>query len=450
MHQTHRAPLLIVLVFIVGAIAGSPVAETADRNPVPDEKAIEASIGSARKLFAALYASRDPEKNRELIDTLLKNGRESPAGSADQFALLQEASRLAFRVADTVTAFKAVDALAQSYEVSGVRLKLELLEQISSRAPLPQLQRSHQALEFVADALAEGDDRLAQDALGLAQRSAKLARATGLARFLVAEEKWLAEMKQAGADLKTAVETLSTAPDDTTATDVAGNYYALLVGDWGKGLPYLARGANAGLQAAAMAELTNVDTYPEMEQLADLWLDTGKGLKGRARLNTITHAATWLQRAQSLAKGLDRTRLERRQDEALRDGLVAIEGRRGEIITADVHAGHSGPNGSTANSFLLSSPYPVALKKTRIVCAISMDNKPGWTTDGQIEVSFDGEEWKPIGTWNAGIARKAARSGHQISFTAAPQNPVVSEIHVRFRLSKGHTLYISQVLWIHG
>lgn len=449
MHPTHRAPLLIVLVFVIGSVAGSRIGLSAERNAVPDEKDIATAISTARELWAPLFASRDPEKARELIDTLLKNGRESPAGSAGQFALLREASRVAFRIGDTETSYRAIDELAKSYEVSGVRMKLELLEQVSSRAPLAQIERSRQALEFSADALAEGDDSLAREALKLAQRSAKLARATALTRFLVEEEKQLAEMRQAADDLTVALNTLSTNPDNAPAHEVAGKYYALLNDNWSKGLPHLAKGTSEGSRTAAVTELQGVETSVRMEQLSDQWLRIGKGLKGRARLNTVAHALMWLQRAQAQAKGLDRTRLERRLEEAGREGLETIRGRRGEIITGDVHNGNAGPTGSSGTGYLLSSPYPVELKRTGIVCGISMDDKPGWTTDGQIEISFDGADWKPVAAWNATIARKAARSGHLISFAAAPQNPAVSTIHVRFRLTKGHSLYISQVVWVH-
>jgi hypothetical protein len=437
---------LILAVIISAALP--TVAKSADRQPLPDAKVVDAAIKEVRQLFATEYASRDAQKTRKLIETLLVSAHKAAAGSPDQFACLQEAARLAFRSSDSGTAFQAIDELGKVFEVSPIRLKLELLDQISSRVALVQIGRAHQALELVTAAVSGGEHALALRGIELAQRSAKLARATGLSRFLVIEQKWLEENKRALAALGVAAGKLTTMPDDSAANQVAGHYNALLLGDWAKGLAFLAKGNNASQKAAAASELKSVKTAAEQEQLGDQWLVIASQLDGRAKSNVVDHAVGWLERAKAKTEGLEQRRLEKKIEAAVGQ-REAIRGRRREVIAADTHRGVASPNGSTATSFTLNSPYPVELKRTRLVCGISMDDKPGWTTDGDIEVSLDGVKWKLVGKWNSTLARKSSQTGHQISFSVAPVSPIVSRIQVRFRLSKGHSLYISQVLWVH-
>lgn len=74
----------------------TPRMALAQQKGVPDADAVDSSIQHVRELFADDYASRDPQKRSELVEKLLAAGRESQPGSADQYALLTEASRLAF------------------------------------------------------------------------------------------------------------------------------------------------------------------------------------------------------------------------------------------------------------------------------------------------------------------------------------------------------------------
>lgn len=436
------------LLFVVAATASG-----ADRVPVPDEAAVEASLKTAKQLFVADYTSRDPARFQALIGKLLENARQSSAGSADQYALFNEAARLSVTTASDITsAFETIDELARTFEVSPVRLKLDLLEQVPGRDLVSRVVCSHHAIALANSAAGDSQPELVEESLEVASRMAKLARATGLTRFIVMEEKRHDGLVRMQAEVEAAQKALAEFADPTKSQTV-GEYLALHLNDWERGLPHLARGDDAVITAAAKRELsmTSSGTTPQaadMEQLSDDWLKIAAKFDGVASANVADHGTGWLRRAFAAAKGLERTRLERKLEESSQAGPDPVRGRRGEIIAADIHRGNASPNGSKDIVYSLNSPYPVELRKSTLVCGISMDDKPGWTTDGQIEVSFGDGEWKPVANWNAGLVR-AARRGHQISFAAAPQNPTVSSLQVRFRLSKGHSLYISQVYWMH-
>src|SRR5262249_42569303 len=103
--------------------------------------------------------------------------------------------------------------------------------------------------------------------------------------------------------------------DDAEANAEVGRYYALLKGNWKKGLPLLLKGKDEALQALAKKDLANPKASKAQVAVGDAWWDLADKEQDPAKLNLQRRAAHWYETALPDLAGLNKVRVEKRLQE---------------------------------------------------------------------------------------------------------------------------------------
>jgi len=90
---------------------------------------------------------------------------------------------------------------------------------------------------------------------------------------------------------------LKKTPDDAQANEAVGRYYSLVQGDWVRGLPRLAKAADARLKQVAQTDLAHPQEAAKQAALADGWWEVAGNEKGPARGQFRRRAAHWYKLA---------------------------------------------------------------------------------------------------------------------------------------------------------
>jgi hypothetical protein len=269
---------------------------------VPDEAALKRALASIRETYKDDYRAAD---KTALAKKLLQKADDSKSDATARFALLREAKKIAAEAFQGELAFKAIDALAGDYDVRRCEMKAEVLEQAAKKPRLTPDQRTaiaNAALEVVDEAIAEDDFETARQVGKQAIQMARLSKDRELAQEILTKNKEVDAAAKAGAEAKVAMAALQGDPDDAAANSILGKYLCLTKGDWEKGLPILARGGNAPLNALAARDLKGAATAEEQVKLGDAWW----AVHGRQR------AAYWYEKAMPALKRLERDRVQNR------------------------------------------------------------------------------------------------------------------------------------------
>ena len=114
--------------------------------------------------------------------------------------------------------------------------------------------------------------------------------------------------------MKEALATIGKTPDDPEASLRAGKFFCFIVGNWQRGLPLLAAGANADLRITAKLDASAPVDPKERLKLADQWWKLGQVLTGVAQNNVMQRAAHWYGKSMEGAtlRGLARKKAESR------------------------------------------------------------------------------------------------------------------------------------------
>jgi hypothetical protein len=107
--------------------------------------------------------------------------------------------------------------------------------------------------------------------------------------------------------------TLERSPNDPAANLAAGRHFCLVAHDWERGIPYLAKGSDAALKAAATRELAGASTADAAVGVGDGWWDLAALQSDRAaRAEMLAHAADVYSGAIDRLSGLRKTQIEKR------------------------------------------------------------------------------------------------------------------------------------------
>jgi hypothetical protein len=344
--RPDRLPLAGALTLFIGWAAALAAQPPAGKLPVPDAPAQARAEALVKRILGEEYAlaAKDAAARGKLVRLLWEQGKETRDDDALRFVLLREARDLAARCADAPAALLILGDLARDFAVDEPALKVEALLLARSAATTPEANRTlaRIALGVLGDLLdADAPDlaaRLAEAVEGAAGKSgderlwAEARRRAGEARLLAKEL----------ARVRGAVERLKVAPKDPQASLEVGKYYALVRGDWGRGLPLLALGADAGLRDAAKRDLSRPADPAAQAELAEVWRRLAQG-PPRARAEVLLRAASWYQQASLDLEGAERERVEGRLKELTEmlpagfrvPGLYAfarrLDGHRGNV-----------------------------------------------------------------------------------------------------------------------
>ena len=136
------------------------------RMPVPSSAEVESSLKQIRSYYRTDIAGAKTAESRHVLALQLLNkaGQEKKGGSpAVAFALCRLARDIAVQGADGMTAFQAVDALAEKFEVEAATMKADVLADLAKKARMPAQHASlaDQSAELMEEAAEAGNFPLA-------------------------------------------------------------------------------------------------------------------------------------------------------------------------------------------------------------------------------------------------------------------------------------------------
>jgi hypothetical protein len=168
----------------------------------------------------------------------------------------------------------------------------------------------------LADEAVEQDDYVAAGRfLAIAEKAARKAKTLALITKVQSRQKAVADAEKRFSELKLSLDTLKKKPEDPEANLAVGKFYCLVKNEWGKGLPFLARGQDAKLKAAADLELAKPEDGPKLLELANAWWEVANAEKTAAKRQYQMHTYRWYEKAlPTVPPGLERTRVEKRID----------------------------------------------------------------------------------------------------------------------------------------
>ena len=277
---------------------------TSDRLAVPDDETQEKVRATVREVYRDQYKVAD---KYALVRRLLKTAEETNDDAATRYVLLQEAVNVAAEAGDAGAAFRTIDVLAGAYDVSALTMKAEIFEKLARRTKTVEQKTflAEMAINIIDDAIGAEDFDAAKKVTRQAGQLARACKAKELLPTLAAKHRDVELAATAFADAKDARKALGEKPDDPTANTAIGKYLCLVRGDWGKGLPYLAKGRNEKIALLAERDMEGANTTERQVALGDAWWDVCKG-----------RAVYWYEMAAPLLSGLQKTAIEKKLVEA--------------------------------------------------------------------------------------------------------------------------------------
>jgi hypothetical protein len=286
---------------------------------VPDDDAVAKATKLIKQTFAQDYAAATTLPLRAtLARRLLKEAVDTRDETPERYALLCEARDLAAKSADAPTACRAIELLSQTYGVAAGEMTVTALSNASRVAlTLP----SQEALAH--NAIAAADQALARDEYDTAARLASLAEAAAAKTQKIVlltdaqdKRKEITWASQEYARAKSAMDLLTTQPDDADAKAAAGRFKCLVKNDWEHGLPLLLEGNDAQFKALAERDQAAITAGAAVQcEIADQWWTLGDQYLQRARLACRARAAHWYKLASPKLTGLPKTLAEKRLEE---------------------------------------------------------------------------------------------------------------------------------------
>jgi SWI/SNF-related matrix-associated actin-dependent regulator 1 of chromatin subfamily A len=288
----------------------------AARRPVPAKPEQAAVRKLMREVFTAQLADRSAAARRKLAEALLTQAAKSPDAPVDQFVLWAAAIEAGAEAGDLPAALTAGERMAAAFEVDSLALQAEIALKVAPPADAPASAAANvrAGLALVA--------RLtdAENYAAAAKVCAALPRLAGGNAALRAEvqgrQRDVAAARAAAERVARQLEKLKAAPDDPAANLDVGRYYCLKRSDWSRGLPLLARGADAKLKAIAGRELAGAKDADARAALGDAWWDLAQAAAAADKQPMRVRAAAWYAEAAPGLKGLARTKVEQRLAEA--------------------------------------------------------------------------------------------------------------------------------------
>lgn len=286
-----------------------------ERLPVPPESAQQEAEKTIREVFKEDFAQKNPAALFKFGQLLLEQARQTPDDPSSKYVLLREAANVAARSGNPRTAMEALEAMGKAFKVDGLALKEASLAKLESTVIRPE--DAHALAEAYLTAV---DEAAAQERWESAQKSAQGAMAAAkrskdvtLLLKTDARTKGVSEEKAARDRAAKAEEGLRTHPEDPALNRERGEYLCFVKGDWGQGLPRLAKGSDPVLRALAARDLAAPGDLARRVEIADGWWDLAEREKVSARrVQLQKRAVTWYQAGLPEATGLLKVKLEKR------------------------------------------------------------------------------------------------------------------------------------------
>jgi hypothetical protein len=335
-----RRALIPVLLLLVGQTTAPGV------RPVPTAAQQSAAHDLIHKLYDKDFARKAPADRAALAKLLLAQANDTADDVPARYVCLTDAIDLAAGAGDAATAVAAADALARDFVTAD---PVDLRRQALARALTAATPQGAETV--VRLALDTADVAAAADAFDAVRQLADLAEAaankTGQVRVVSSIQLRLTGLRELSAEyaqVRAALARLDKHPDDPAAHRTVGRFYALSKGQWGLGLPHLARSDDADLRALATQDLAKPADGFAQAQLGDAWWAYAEKAAGPARAHAAAHAAEWYKAAEATIKGITLARIQARLQAGLADAGPSAATRPAAGAPAAVAAPAAGVN----------------------------------------------------------------------------------------------------------
>jgi WD40 repeat protein len=295
-------------------VAVQPPEPAKPRRPVPDEAKQVEALKLIRDLYKEEYAKRKLADRLALAAQLLDKARETDDDPVARFVLLCESRDLAAQGGDAVAVLVAIDELAKEYTIKPLEMKVTFLTAAGRNAHTPAANKvlAESFLLLVDEALAADNFEVAERLASLADAAAHKTTHVALVTQVQARDKEVKEIEKEHEAAHEALAKLEKNPDDAEANLTAGRYQCLRRGEWDKGLPLLARGSDAALQAAAKKDLEKPQGPAAQVEAGDSWWDLGEAQKDSTKKSLLARAGHWYREALPELMGLSLAKVEGR------------------------------------------------------------------------------------------------------------------------------------------
>lgn len=300
---------------------------SAKRLEVPGEAVSRQTLEEIKEIFRVDYAAAtSPQTRLALARRLLAEcGKTSTA--VERWVLVSESMRLASDAGDVEATLEAIRHCTSVFNVDADEMMLDGLAKLAVKSPASGYDALARAsLELARRATDAGESQVGTRSLAIASAIARKTKN----RVLMAE---VTRIQQGARDEEREAKALAaieakvrTAPNDPEICLEAGRFFCFKADDWKRGLPLLAKGSDVDLARLAVAEANVSRSSEAVIALADAWWDWADRERGAIKAVGLAHAAELYAAVMANTQGLDRTRIEKRIQEA--QSQAPIRGRR--------------------------------------------------------------------------------------------------------------------------
>ena len=286
---------------------------------VPSENEQKAVRSRIHDLFRdELLGAREPGEKSDLASKMFAQGAKTKDDPTLRFVFIDWAGSLAAEAGALDKTLAAVDILGQEYQVAVLSKKAEKLSELigalrgEGRLTEIQVPLIDTTTRLAEAAVQEDDFETATRLAKLAQRVARASKSGPLIRQTTTRMRELDRLAARHRAAGQSLEILAQDPANGEANLTVGQWYCFAKRDWSKGLPYLAKGADASLADLAQRDLRHPSDPKEQASLADAWWDRLEKEDRLAQEAIQLRARYWYAAAASKASGLEKVRLQKR------------------------------------------------------------------------------------------------------------------------------------------
>ncbi len=294
------------------------------RLPVPSEEAQKEARELLREVFGEECAqARGPKQQSALAKKLLAKNDEPQDDPASHYVLLQAARTMAIKAGDTTTAFQAIDKMFKMFKIDDLAMKAgavpRLVELARSTTQEEVLAKNVRSL--ITEAIKGDKFAIADQLVADTWSAARKANNRTLKKSLPGHKKEIQKAKKDYAAVQEALTIMQgkpgtqEKPGDPKSNRVAGEYFCFTKGEWEKGVPMLALGDDAALEALALDEMKKAGQPGVHLRLGDGWWDLAETKDGNAKRAIRSRVAYWYRKALPNLIGLRKEKIENRLKE---------------------------------------------------------------------------------------------------------------------------------------
>ncbi|HEY4259770.1 MAG TPA: hypothetical protein VGM98_06415 [Schlesneria sp.] len=308
-YPTSPQPDIVIAATVAPATPTNPKPETtvakpkktSNLLPAPAKADLDAARAKVMKSFGGeLKLAQDVDAKLVFATKLMTSAANLQEPSVDRFANFTEAMEIYSNVGDLMSAFRAIDTMKATFDITSLEEKSELLQRIAKKAKTPLQNRYivFVALKLAADAVADENYPLAKEACGKAVTAARAAADPKVQAHAVEQSREIDSLLSQYRAAKLAEGELRANPNDATANTKVGEYRCWVRRDWETGLVALRHTSDTRLQPIVTADLANPTTPDAQATVAQSWLNFAKGQKvDVVKEAAAERAATWFEKA---------------------------------------------------------------------------------------------------------------------------------------------------------